>query len=113
MKLLTNAQRAEMLRNGAARACGAPVDAWPVVKLFTPDGCAVWLLTELDPDGELAYGLCDMGLGCPEVEQVLLSELEALRGPWGLGVAVDSRFVARQSLSDYAEDAYRDGFINA
>ena len=50
----------------------------PVVKLFTPDASATWLLTELDPaDPDLAFGLCDLGLGCPELGYVRLSELES------------------------------------
>ena len=37
------------------------IDFEPVVKIFTPDGNATWLLTELDPNDEyLAFGLCDL-----------------------------------------------------
>ena len=40
----------------------------PVVKLFTPDVNATWLLTELDPeDPDISFGLCDLGVGCPEL----------------------------------------------
>jgi hypothetical protein len=40
------------------------LDFEPVVKLFTPDGNATWLLTELDPNGAyLAFVLCDLGQG--------------------------------------------------
>jgi len=36
------------------------IDFEPVVKIFTPDGNATWLLTELGPNDEyLAFGLCD------------------------------------------------------
>jgi Protein of unknown function (DUF2958) len=34
-------------------------DFKPVVKLFTPDAQCTWLVTELDPDDGLAFGLCD------------------------------------------------------
>lgn len=37
------------------------IDFEPVVKIFTPDGNATWLLTELNPNDEyLAFGLCDL-----------------------------------------------------
>ena len=58
------------------------IDFEPVVKLFTPDGNATWLLTELDPNGAyLAFGLCDLGLGEPELGYVSLPELAAARRP--------------------------------
>jgi hypothetical protein len=51
--------------------CARPIDFEPVVKIFTPDGNATRLLTELDPIGEhLAFGLCDLGLGEPELGYV-------------------------------------------
>ncbi|MBO9443919.1 DUF2958 domain-containing protein [Phaeobacter italicus] len=35
------------------------IDHHPVVKLFTPDGGATWLLSETDPeDADIAFGLC-------------------------------------------------------
>lgn len=50
----------------------------PVVKLFTPDTDCTWLLSELDPtDPDLAFGLCDLSLGTPELSSVRLSELQA------------------------------------
>ena len=61
--LTAAAQKAELLVNGARSALGEDIDPPPVVKLFTPDGAATWLLTELDPeDPDRAFGLCDLGL---------------------------------------------------
>ena len=63
---LTNALRAKLLENGQAQRAAIrngsddpqPIDPYPVVKLFTPDAGATWLLTELDPeDDDLAFGL--------------------------------------------------------
>jgi Protein of unknown function (DUF2958) len=51
----------------------------PVVKLFTADGNATWLLSELNPDIDLAFGLCDLVLGEPELGYVSLVELAAAR----------------------------------
>jgi hypothetical protein len=60
--------RERLLANGAKSAAGEDIDPVPVVKLFTPDANATWLLTELDPDNPtLAFGLCDLGLGSPEL----------------------------------------------
>ena len=57
------------------------LDFEPVVKLFTADGNAIWLLTELTPDRDLAIRLCDLGLGEPELRYVSLVDLTAARGP--------------------------------
>ena len=69
MELLTHAQREQLLANGyaqrAAQEAGDELDFQPVVKLFTPVTNATWLLTELDADNDTAFGLCDLGLGCP------------------------------------------------
>ena len=74
----------------------------PVVKLFTPDGAASWLLSELDPDDpDLAFGLCDLGLGAPALGYVRLSELDALRGGLGLPVERDRHFRGSKPLSAY------------
>src|SRR3546814_15694878 len=55
-------------------------DPLPVVKFFTPDAGATWLLTELDPDHpDIAFGLCDLGLGAPELGCVSGTELQSIR----------------------------------
>jgi hypothetical protein len=112
MKLLTNAQIAELLANGAVSARGEEHDHKPVVKLFTPVSNATWLLTELDPlDPDLAFGLCDLGLGCPELGYVRISELESVRGRLGPLVERDLHFTADRTLSEYAAAARRSGAI--
>jgi hypothetical protein len=89
MKLLTADIRKRLLRNGRVRQhrdeAGDPEpDFVPVVKLFTPDAGCTWLLTEIDPeDPDIAFGLCDLGLGHPELGSVSLPELEAVRGRGG------------------------------
>ena len=53
MKLLTQAQFAQLLDNGRRQAAvkGTPdeLDFHPVVKLFDPCGAGTWLLTEIEP----------------------------------------------------------------
>lgn len=112
MNLLTDEIRKQLLENGAVTARGEDHDPHPVVKLFTPDANATWLLTELDPaDPDLAFGLCDLGLGMPELGYVRISELEAIRGRFGLPVERDLYFTARQPLSEYAAMACSSGRI--
>src|SRR3954462_12473376 len=104
--LITAAQKAELLVNGTRSARGESIDPPPVVKLFTPDAGATWLLTELDTaDPDRAFGLCDLGLGCPELGYVSLAELAIVRGRLGLPVERDLAFVADRPLSPYAEAA--------
>lgn len=87
-------------------------DFYPVVKLFTPDAAATWLLTELDPDdGDRLFGLCDLGMQCPELGYVSMTELLSLRGRLGLPVERDLYFTADKPLSEYAEEAYKLGYI--
>lgn len=112
MSFLTEQQRAQMLANGAARARGEMIDSLPAVKLYSLDSGAVWLLSDLDVDGDHAYGLCDAGTGFPELGHVSLSALDGVRGPRGMRIVADPHFKARQSLSAYAADAARDGSIN-
>jgi hypothetical protein len=117
MKLLTAEIRRCLVRNGQLRqlmqdAGHAEPDFLPVVKLFTPDGGCTWLLTEIDPDDhDLAFGLCDLGLGFPELGYVSISELESLRGPLGLPVERDLHFCATRAISEFAADARRLGGI--
>ncbi|WP_439545793.1 DUF2958 domain-containing protein [Sandarakinorhabdus sp.] len=104
----------QLLANGHSTAGGDTIDPPPVVKLFTPDANATWLLTEIDPDDEdLAFGLCDLGLGMPELGSVRLSELGQLRGPFGLPVERDLYFTANQPLSAYAAAARAQGRVIA
>ena len=112
MKLLTQSIYQQLLRNGRVQARlsedGLPAaDFLPAVKLFTPDANATWLLTELGPeDPDIAYGLCDLGMGCPELGSVRISELESVRGVFGLPVERDRHFTARHTLGAYARAAW-------
>lgn len=114
MKLITDAQRAQLLAHGTVTASGGTHDPLPVVKLFTPDANATWLLAELDPqDPDLAFGLCDLGLGCPELGYARLAEITAVCGPLGLAVERDLHFAADRPLSAYTDDARAHGAIRA
>ena len=112
MKLLTEAQRRDLMANGERSAAGEPIDPRPVVKLFTPDAGATWLLTELDPtDLDRAFGLCDLDLGFPELGYVSLAELAAVRGRLGRPIERDVSFTSDRPLSAFAAEARRRGRI--
>ena len=117
--LLTDGQRARMLAKGRENAeriddDGNTHDLWPVVKLFCPWGAATWLLSELDPEDEdIAFGLCDLGMGSPELGSVRLSEIAAIRGPGGLTIERDQHFKPTKSLTAYAAEARLAGRIVA
>lgn len=117
MKLLTDSQRARLIANGEANVLRAthqldPFDFKPVVKLFTPDGGCTWLLTELDPSApDIAFGLCDLGLGEPELGYVSMTELATVRGKLNLPVERDLHFDADKTLSQYCEAARRLGRV--
>jgi hypothetical protein len=97
-----------------ANAIAGERDHTPVVKLFTPDANATWLISEVDPDdADRLFGLCDLGLRSPELGYVSLSELKAVRGPLGLPIERDLHFVGDKPLSSYAEEARNMGRIIA
>ena len=105
-KLITDEQRAQLLANGRQSLENENSDPPPVVKLFTPDAGATWLLTEIDPDDhDHAFGLCDLGPGFPELGYVSLAELQSVRGRLGLPVERDLHFIATKAISAYAREA--------
>lgn len=110
--LIPNELRERLLANGARSAAGEDIDPVPVVKLFTPDANATWLLTELDPENTpLAFGLCCLGLGSPELGFVSLEEIASVRGPMGLPVERDEHYRETRSISVLAELARRAGHL--
>ncbi len=111
MPFLTDEQRRAMVANGLARARGEDIDPYPVLKLYTPDAGASWVLTALDADGDTAYGFIDVGTGFPELGTVSLTMLAGIKGPKGLPVAVEPQYKARKTLSAYVADAQRDGMV--
>jgi hypothetical protein len=118
MELFTAEIEALLLENGRrqepVRGTSDEIDFEPVMKLFTPDAGCTWLLTEIDPeDPDIAFGLCDLGMGFPELGAVSIAELRALRGKLGLPVERDLYFKADKTLSAYANEASRLGHINA
>ena len=107
LQLLTAELRDRLLANGRE-----PVrDHVPVVKLFNPAGAATWLATELEADGDILFGLADLGMGCPELGSFSLAEIAALRLPFGLLIERDLYFRTDRPLSVWADAARSAGSI--
>jgi hypothetical protein len=94
MSFLTHEEYQQLLNNGSEEC--RDLDHYPVVKFFLADSQAVWLLTDLDPEApDIAFGLCDLGLGFPELGSVSLAEIEKVSGQLGLPVEKDQFFKPR------------------
>ncbi|WP_411845705.1 DUF2958 domain-containing protein [Roseibacillus persicicus] len=118
MKLFTKEILSKLKANGLKQAplkgTKEEIDFPPVVKIFTPDANATWLLTEVEPEEEdIAFGLCDLGMGFPELGSVRLSELESIRGQLGLPIERDLGFHTKKLLSEYAAEAREAGYIKS
>ena len=105
MILLTDTQRGRLLANGRDR----DQDHIPVVKFFNPFGAGVWLATELDEDGDIMFGLADIGY--PELGSWSLNELRYIRLPFGMGIERDLLFTGDLPISVWANAARETGSI--
>ncbi len=107
MKLLTQ----EIHKKLRQTAQDPDADHYPAVKFFDPCGRATWLLTELNEDGDTLFGLCDLGMGFPELGYSSLKEIAGTRGVLALPMERDRYFRAAAPLSVYAEAAQAAGGI--
>ena len=107
MKLITK-EIERKLRENHKQDSGAPV-----LKLFGGGACT-WLISQMYPDGDTLFGLCDLGHGFPEMGCVSLTELEEIHfPPFGLGVERDKFFQADRDLTEYYDEARELGYISA
>jgi len=106
--LIPDDLRAQLRAN--ARVDGDPI---PILKLFNPVGAGTWLITEIDEDGDVMFGLCDLDMGCPELGSVSLAEITSVKLPFGLSIERDLHFRGRVPLSRWAELAREAGSIRA
>ena len=91
MQLLTKAQKNKMIKNHQDQ--DGTKDFKAVVKLFNPTGNCTWYLSELDPETNTAFGLCDVGH--PELGYVSLDELSTIKVSMGLGIERDRWFTPK------------------
>jgi hypothetical protein len=117
MLLYTAAQKKRLLANAKATLDAQSQrkpepDHKPVIKLFNPVGAGTWLFTEMD-ENEIAFGLCDLGMGIAELGYQSITEMRDLKLPLGLGIERDYHYEAESSLSEYAKRARIAGHIDA
>ena len=91
MKLITEEIKTKLASNKG----DANIDK-PYLKLFSPTGAATWLITEI-VDEDTLFGLCDLGMGFPELGYVSLQELESVELPM--------YFTPDKTLKEYASVA--------
>lgn len=107
-RLIPAELREKMTENARDMLKGREDDHPPIVKLFSIAGSATWLLSELNPmEPTIAYGLCDLGMGSPELGYVSLEELESIQHP-SLPIPLivrDEHFEADELMSVYVEAA--------
>ncbi len=84
--LMTKALETKMVKNHnrAMETGGGSMDDIPLVKIFTPDGNMTWHFSEYDPERREFFGLCDLGMGFPEMGYASRDEIEGIRGRFGL-----------------------------
>ena len=119
MELVTPQLRAILDRQWKDQSGRLP----PALKLFSPSGAATWLIHSAPPDDpDHLFGLCDLGLGFPELGYVSLRELEELEVPvdieilgriyrFTVKVERDLYFHSEHSLRAYAQAASHQGAI--
>lgn len=124
MKLMTKAIAGGLYKADAAflESDGGNTSDKIIVKYFTPWAGATWFVVSATPldaiNGEPCepadakdwhlYGFADLGLaGCEELGYTLLSELEKLKGPWGLKVERDLGYTGslKEVMSGYRRAA--------
>lgn len=105
MELFTPEQYNQLLLNGHPE--NRDQDHVPVAMLTLPGTEMVWLISEIDPeDTTLAFGLCDLGMGCPELGYASLKELTSIQHPvYRTTVYNNPLFEAKYPMSVYAAAA--------
>jgi hypothetical protein len=89
MKLITKAIETALAKPGLTGQ-NAQV---PICKFFNPTGAATWLIFAREAgEPDVLWGLADLGMQCVEYGTISLSELQAFRGRFGLGIERDLHF---------------------
>ena len=105
MKLLTETQREQLLANGR----NPEQDHAPAVRFFNPCSLGTCLFSELDSNGDTLFEHCQIDY--PELGYASLSEIAAVRRPFGLRTERDLLFSAEHPLSVYVRAARAAGRI--
>ena len=106
MKLITKEIETKLAKN-----TGNFLVDKPYLKLFSPVGSATWLITEYNKETDELFGLCDLGLGSPEIGYVSLKELQSIKLPFELSIERDRYWEPDKTLSEYNREAKEAGSI--
>ena len=117
MDWLTDSLKEELLEAGRRQkeadargeACKLPVLTYVVL-----GGVGRWLLAAVSPDDpDIAFGLCHLSGGLPELGYIRLSEMAQLRNAHGIAPFEDSMFkqADRLDVTEYADMARITGQI--
>jgi hypothetical protein len=106
-KVLTASQYKQLVNNAKNPAKNYS----PVVKFFDPQGGSTWLLSELNPETGIAFGLCDLGMGSPELGYVSLIDLINHQHSHLLGIERDLWFHGDKPMSEYVDLAREKGSL--
>ena len=86
-----------------------PQDVAILAKFFAPSGRYTFYVTEANQEGDdyLMFGFCASPLGsdCDELGYVTLSELQAIKLPYGLGIERDRNY-AGTLIEAYKEHGF-------
>ncbi len=104
---LLGATRLAALRENSKHCHKQGHDPQPVVHLYLPGSSHQWLLTELHTHDDVAFGLCDLGAGFPELGYVDLREVLAAAASVNAELRCNLAFRPVAPLSEYAEQARR------
>ena len=104
---LLGATRLAALRENSKHCHKQGHDPQPVAHLYLPGSNHQWLLTELHTHDDVAFGLCDLGAGFPELGYVDLREVLAAADSVNAELRCNLAFRAIAPLSEYAEQARR------
>jgi len=89
MSLLTKQQQTKLQKQYSK---GSDFSQKVIAKVFNPSGAGTWYLINQDPDDpDYLWCVADLGMG-HEMGSVLLSELESVRGTFGLPLERDKWF---------------------
>ena len=103
MKLLTAEIEKKLITQHLETDDSSRMKHKPYLKLFNPCGSATWLLSEYNPEEEMFYGLCDLGMGSPELGYVSLYEIMSVKLPYGLKIERDMSWKPDYTLSKYSQ----------
>lgn len=114
MKIITEKIRKQLLANWTDDEGTEK----PPLRLFNPVSDATWLIHSMDPENEdNVFGLCDLGMGFPELGYASISDITAAATPANLTfkgktttahyrVERDKFFTPQCDLRTYAEAAH-------